>query len=137
MLNDKRPFTPQGNIVGAATLALLITLTHLLFPAHKGELAAAVLVAIATVYPAILLAQRVRLRDALLESAAAVITMMFALLGLVFAPWLVGVGLLVHAVWDWIKHRTGVGVKVVAWYPPMCAIVDSLAALYVFWIISL
>ena len=137
MLNDKRPFTPQGNIVGAATLAMLITLTHLLFPAHKGELAAAVLVAIATVYPAILLAQRVRLRDASLESAAAVITMMFALLALVFAPWLVGVGLLVHAIWDWIKHRTGVGVKVVAWYPPMCAIVDSLAAFYVFWIISL
>lgn len=135
MHEDKRSFTLQGNIVGAVTLALLITLTHLLFPSHKIELAAAILVAIATVYPAILLAQRVALVDALWEGGAAVITLGLALFGLVFAPWLIGVGLIVHAIWDWIKHRTDVGVKVVAWYPPMCAIVDSLAALYIFWII--
>ena len=132
-----RYFTITGNMLGALTLVVMVTLVHFVFPSHKVEIAAMILAIVATVYPAIMLAQNVPLKDALTEGAAAAVTLLFALLGLVFVPALIAAGLLFHAVWDWIKHRTGAGVKVVAWYPPMCAIVDTISALYIFWVISL
>lgn len=130
-------FTLSGNVLGALTLIVMVSLMHFIFPAQKIEIAAIILAIVATVYPAILLAQKVAVQDAIFEAIAAAVTLGFALLGLVYLPALLAVGLLFHAAWDWVKHATGAGVKVVAWYPPMCAIVDCLSAVYIFWVISL
>ena len=124
-------------MVGAVTLIVIVTLVHFVFPSHKVEIAAMILAIIAAIYPAILLVQKVPLPQIALEGGAALLTLGFALLGLVYFPVLIAIGLLAHAIWDWIKHRTGVGVKVVAWYPPMCAIVDTISAVYIFWVIGL
>lgn len=136
-MHQPKYFTFTGNMVGALTLIIMVSLMHFMFPQNKLEIAAIILAIVATVYPAILLAQDISTKDAIYEGLAAAITLGFVLLGLVYVPSLLAVGLLFHAIWDWIKHCTGVGVKVVAWYPPMCAIVDCASAVYIFWVISL
>ena len=74
-MSKTKYFTFTGNMLGALTLIIMVTLVHFVFPSHKVEIAAIILAIVATVYPAIMLAQNVPLKDALAEGGAAAVTL--------------------------------------------------------------
>lgn len=53
---------------------------------------------------------------------------MLAFLGLWVAPALIGVGLVLHAVWDLLHRPRGIQTAIPRWYPPFCAAFDFLFA---------
>ena len=65
-----------------------------------------------------------RLGVAALEITVATAFMGLALAGLWAAPALVGVGLVVHGVWDLGHGPHRITTRLPAWYPPFCAAYD-------------
>ena len=53
-----------------------------------------------------------------------------AALGLWVNPYLWVLGLVLHAVWDWLHHIEVVGTRVPSYYPPVCVLVDLLLAVF-------
>ena len=43
-------------------------------------------------------------------------------------PMALGVGLVLHGIWDIAHHPNAINTKVPAWYPPLCAVYDFLLA---------
>jgi hypothetical protein len=70
-----------------------------------------------------------RVSIAILELSVATIFIVLALLGLWQAPLLIGVGLILHGIWDIAHHPTkGIKTKIPIWYPPFCASFDFVFA---------
>ncbi|MBX3379000.1 MAG: hypothetical protein KF805_02810 [Phycisphaeraceae bacterium] len=62
-------------------------------------------------------------------AVAAVICVGLGAAGLRGPEWLLAVGFLLHAVWDWVHHaleRRWVG----PWWPPFCAVFDLIFGVY-------
>lgn len=51
-----------------------------------------------------------------------------AAIGMFWFPYAIGIGLILHGVWDIAHHPNAINTNVPAWYPPLCAIYDFLLA---------
>ncbi len=60
------------------------------------------------------------------EAIVAFVFFVAALLGLVYAPYLIAAAFAAHALWDVLHHdgAAGVGTSLPAWYPRFCAVYD-------------
>lgn len=70
------------------------------------------------------------------ETAAATLTILFAVMGLLIHPFWLVPGYIWHGIWDWAHHKGRFGAKVAHWYPPFCAVVDIVIGagiLIIFW----
>lgn len=47
-----------------------------------------------------------------------------ALIGLLWWPWAIPIGILLHAGWDLLHHNHKFGAKIPQWYIPFCVIID-------------
>jgi len=124
-------FSKDAIYFGVAVVVAFLAALHLIFPQYPLQVAAGALMMIGLVYPILLLSHRHDPQQQRDEFVVAAATYGLAVVGLVIWPWAVPIGLGVHAIWDFIKHNTGRGAKVVSWYPPMCIVVDLLAGAYV------
>lgn len=124
-------FSKDAILFGVAVMLAFLVALHVIFPHYPLQVAAGALMLIGLVYPVLLLSHHHSAQQQRDEVLAALVTYGLAVVGLVIWPWAVPIGLAAHAIWDFIKHNTGRGAKVVSWYPPMCIVVDLLAAAYV------
>ncbi len=69
-----------------------------------------------------------RLSIVILELSVATGFLVLALLGLWQAPLFVGVGLILHGIWDLLHRPRGITTKLPSWYPPFCAAFDFVFA---------
>jgi hypothetical protein len=69
-----------------------------------------------------------RVSIVILELSVATIFIVLALLGLWQAPLLIGVGLVLHGLWDIAHHPKAIKTKIPIWYPPFCASFDFVFA---------
>lgn len=63
-----------------------------------------------------------------LELAGATLYGIAAVLGLLWHPIALPIGLAAHAVWDLLHHNGAFGAQVPRWYIPLCVVFDLLAA---------
>ena len=111
-------------------VSVLIMLTHVLLPRTLAfDLTALLLTVIAAVYVGFALADG-RPAVMLQELSAAAFFVLLAALGLWVNPYLWVLGLVLHAVWDWLHHIEVVGTRVPSYYPPVCVLVDLLLAVF-------
>lgn len=47
-----------------------------------------------------------------------------ALLGLIWQPWVIAVGIFAHAFWDFLHLNDNFGARIPKWYVPFCAWID-------------
>ena len=64
----------------------------------------------------------------LIEFAVSFIFLNCALLGVVYSPIWLGVGFILHGIWDMLHHPKVIKTKVVRWFPPLCAVFDWIVA---------
>jgi hypothetical protein len=64
----------------------------------------------------------------ILELTVATVFIVLALLGLWQAPMFIGIGLILHGIWDLVHRPNGVTTKLPSWYPPFCAAFDFVFA---------
>jgi len=69
-----------------------------------------------------------RIGIAVIEGVAGTVFVVLALMGLWIAPALIGVGLVLHAVWDLAHRPGGISTRLPRWYPPFCAAWDFVFA---------
>lgn len=122
------------SVVLGLAFALTILALRTIFGEYALVIDAMALAVVAAVYPGALLVGNASRKTIVQEGLASIATFSLAVLGVIFAPILVAVGFLFHALWDWMKHSGGVGVKVVAWYPPACAVADLAIAGYLLFV---
>lgn len=53
-----------------------------------------------------------------------------ALLAVMFKPILFGVGIILHAIWDYYHHTSRSSLRVQGWYPPFCATYDLILGVF-------
>ncbi|MEH7083033.1 DUF6010 family protein [Neobacillus drentensis] len=53
-----------------------------------------------------------------------------ALLGLLYSPLWIGLGFILHGIWDSLHHPRIIKTSVVRWFPPLCAIFDFIVAVF-------
>ncbi len=113
----------RSELFTALTLAILSCLLHAAIPRELGHDVFAVLLgALGGVYLGGALKGGDRF-DIAVTALGAVMCVAIGVAGLHGPWWIVGVGFLLHAVWDWVHHamrKRTVG----AWWPPFCAIYD-------------
>ena len=111
-------------------VSVLIMLTHVLLPRMLAfDMTALLLTIIAAVYVGFALADG-RPAVMLQELSAAAFFVLLAALGLWVNPYLWVLGLVLHAVWDWLHHIEVVGTRIPSYYPPVCVLVDLLLAVF-------
>lgn len=111
-------------------IACLIMLAHIVLPRPYALDATAILLSIiASIYIGFALSDG-REREIGLEIGAASVFILFAVGGLWLNPYLWPLGLILHALWDFMHHDSGVQTKVPQWYPPICVVVDVLLAVF-------
>jgi hypothetical protein len=64
----------------------------------------------------------------ILELSVATVFIVLSLLGLWVAPLFIGIGLILHGLWDLAHHPRGIKTKIPLWYPAFCAAFDFLFA---------
>ncbi|MDQ1147836.1 hypothetical protein QE429_004663 [Bacillus sp. SORGH_AS 510] len=65
------------------------------------------------------------------EFAVSLVLFNFALLGLLYSPIWVGVGFILHGIWDMLHHPKLIKTSVVRWFPPLCAVFDFIVAFFI------
>ena len=71
-----------------------------------------------------------RLNSSILETLSALFFGILAIIGVTFYPIVLGVGFLLHAVWDYLHHCQAIDTKVTFWYPPFCAVYDCFVGIF-------
>jgi hypothetical protein len=56
----------------------------------------------------------------------------FASLGLLYSPYWLVLGYILHGVWDILHHPKIIQTKVIKWFPPFCAVVDFIVGIYIY-----
>lgn len=121
-------------LLGSGLTALLVPV-HLLVPEPVSvQIAALTLAVIGGAYIGFGAADG-RFSILVTEFAGAVIFALAALMGLLWTPLAIPLGIMSHALWDFLHHNGMFGAKVPGWYIPLCVIVDlgvggTLLALY-------
>lgn len=119
-------------------LAVLLLPVHILVPEPVSyQIAALLLSAIGGVYIGFAVSDG-RWSSLAIELMGSSIYSVAALLGLLWNPLAIPVGIMAHALWDFAHLNNRFGARIPQWYIPMCAIVDvtvggSLLLLYLFW----
>jgi len=104
---------------------------YVLSPRQSLELHALVLVLAATVYlgAALSAGSEKELRQ---EGIQAFVFYLFTLAGLWVSPVWLGVGYVLHIVWDLSHHPEHIRTKIADWVPPLCLTYDLIVAVYIF-----
>lgn len=124
---------PAWGVIGLASLAV-----HMALPTEMSHaLAALLLTLIAGVYVGFA-ALDGRMSRILVESTVAVFFVVFALWALLTAPWMLPLGYIGHAFWDFMHHTPIFNVKMPAWYIPACVVYDVLVGvgLWAIWLLN-
>lgn len=123
------------NILGTHTLpvwsviALLSLAVHLALPEEASQVVAAMLLClIAGVYIGFAVMDG-RMKRIMVEAAVACLFMAFAAWSLLSAPWLIPLGYLAHAGWDFLHHTPLFEVAMPKWYVPACVVVDVIVGI--------
>jgi hypothetical protein len=115
---------PSWSVIGLASLGV-----HLILPQDVSHALAALLLAmIAGVYVGFA-ALDGRLSHIIIESFAALLFIAFALWALVFAPYLLPIGYIAHAGWDFLHHTPVFKIAMPNWYIPACVVFDVVVGL--------
>jgi len=70
-----------------------------------------------------------RIRNMILETTVVAVFIALAIVGLKFSLLILAFAYFAHGVWDVFHHPKAIDTKIVAWYPPFCAMYDwSIAA---------
>lgn len=54
-----------------------------------------------------------------------------AFLGLLYSPIWLGLGFMLHGIWDMLHHPRIIKTRVVNWFPPLCAVFDFILAVFI------
>ena len=64
------------------------------------------------------------------EASVAISFSVLALGGIAFSAWIIPIGLIAHAVWDFLHHRKPhMLADIPEWYIPFCIVVDLVLAI--------
>ncbi|MFV2052363.1 hypothetical protein [Aliiroseovarius sp. YM-037] len=124
---------PAWSVIGLGSLSV-----HLVLPVDVSHtLAALLLTLIAGAYIGFAVNDG-RLSRILVESAVAVGFVAFACWALLYAPILLPLGYIGHAVWDFLHHPPIFNVKMPRWYVPACVVVDVIfgLGLWAIWLVQ-
>lgn len=55
----------------------------------------------------------------------------FAFLGLHYSAVWVALGFILHGIWDMLHHPRIIRISVVKWFPPLCAVFDTIVAVFI------
>ncbi len=84
-----------------------------------------VLLVIPAVYIGMAIAEGKR-RKIVIESVVALAFVAIAVAGFRYTPIVIGIGLLLHGIWDLLHHHGWFQLKTGRFYPPFCAVYDFL-----------
>ena len=70
-----------------------------------------------------------------IQSAAAVVFLIIAALGMWVSPLFLVAGYIGHGLWDYLHHIKIIKMRVVSWYPPFCVAYDWLVAALILFLI--
>ena len=115
--------TIRPYFMGSSVIGLTLPL-HLFLPFDLSvQIAALLLALIAGAYIGFGAADG-RLNVFLGELAGASVFGGAALLGLLWQPWVIAVGIFAHAFWDFLHLNDNFGARIPKWYVPFCALID-------------
>ena len=66
----------------------------------------------------------------ILEAISGLFFGSIATIGTIYSPQILGIGFLLHAVWDCLHHWKVVKTEINPWYPSFCAIYDFIVGIY-------
>ncbi|ETI67250.1 DUF6010 family protein [Neobacillus vireti] len=119
------------NIVAGVLLALLTIRTFITFTSPISyQLFALFLAYTACVYLGAALSDS-RITWISIEFAVSFIFLNCALLGLLYSPIWIGLGFILHGIWDMLHHPKIIKTSVVKWFPPICAVFDFIVAVFI------
>ncbi|MFD2442478.1 DUF6010 family protein [Bacillus sp. CGMCC 1.16607] len=119
------------SIVAGLLLALLvIRMFHTFSSPFSYQLFVLFLAYTACVYLGAALADS-RIKWISVEFAMSCLFFTFAFLGYVYSPIWVGVGFILHGIWDMFHHPHMIKTKVIKWFPPLCATYDFIVAIFI------
>lgn len=128
----ERHTIPASGAIGLASLGL-----HLILPDTLSNLLAAFLIPlIAGIYIGFAVVDG-RMSRIIVESTVAFMFLGFAIWSYLHAPYLIPLGYVAHAGWDFLHHTPLFNVAMPRWYIPACVVYDVLVAvgLWVIWAI--
>jgi hypothetical protein len=124
------PPAPLNPFLLAVILAILTIIPCLLLPQHLTmTLLSLLLFGIAAVYFGFAVADG-RRNALLIESVVVLIYLGVAVSGLLVSAWWLVAGYVLHGIWDLLHHNRAFGARVVRWYIPFCVLYDWLIALF-------
>ena len=117
-------------VVGGLVVGLSISFPHLLMPFDVSvAVASLTLVFIAGIYVGFAIANG-REHAFMTEASVAISFSVLALAGIAFSAWIIPIGLIAHAVWDFLHHRKShMLADIPEWYIPFCIVVDLVLAI--------
>jgi hypothetical protein len=121
----------QSQVILAALilgLCLIIYLTYYFSERTTYQHSAVFLSITGSVYTGFGLADD-KIELTVIEILSSFVFVILAVVG-VFFPLIMGIGFLLHAVWDCLHHWKIIKTKVISWYPPFCAIYDSFVGIF-------
>ena len=116
--------------LGGLVVGLAISIPHLFLPLDWSvAVAALTLVFIAGIYVGFAIING-RDHAVMSEASVAISFSVLALGGLLVSPWIIPVGLVGHAGWDFLHHRKShMLADIPTWYIPFCIVVDLVLAI--------
>ncbi len=114
----KRPI-----LLGLALVAVILPVHFLVSEEMSIRIAALTLALIAGAYIGFAAADG-RFSVLMLELVGSTIYAGAALAGLLWSPVLIPVGIMAHAIWDFLHHNHFFGARIPQWYIPLCVAVD-------------
>jgi len=122
-------FTLLGLLLAGVTIIIIP-----LFPTGKAlDLLVILLAVIGAIYIGFALKDG-RPRETAIELGFALLTILLAIVGLWFSPYILALGYFLHGAWDIIHHPNLIQTHLVRWWPPFCLVYDWLMAGFIlFW----
>jgi hypothetical protein len=118
-------------LIGLAISFILIRVFHFAADPYHYQLFALFLAYTSCVYLGAALSDS-RLNILITEAAVSLVIFSCAYLGMVYSPFWVALGYLLHGTWDLMHHPKLVSTKIVKAFPPLCVIVDFTVAVFIY-----
>ncbi|HYK71608.1 MAG TPA: DUF6010 family protein [Pseudoneobacillus sp.] len=119
-------------LIGLVISFLLIRVFHFAVAPYHYQLFALFLAYTACVYLGAALSDS-RLNIILTETVVSIVIFACAYLGMVYSPFWVALGYLLHGTWDLFHHPKLISIKIVKAFPPLCVVVDFSVAAFIFY----
>lgn len=123
---------PKYILIGLAISFILIRVFHFAAEPYHYQLFALFLAYTACVYLGAALSDS-RMNILLIETVVSLIVFACAYLGIVYSPFWVALGYVIHGLWDMAHHPKLVSTKIVKAFPPLCVVVDFSVAGFIFY----